>query len=52
MDYEVEGVRLRGRPKKAWAETVEKDCWTWQLNKEDALCYIQQSYFSFTNILI
>jgi len=26
MDYEVEGVRLRGRPKKAWAETVEKDC--------------------------
>jgi len=29
MDYEVEGVRPRGRPKKAWSEVVEKrlsDC--------------------------
>jgi len=23
MDYEVEGVRLRGRPKKTWSEVIE-----------------------------
>jgi len=26
MDYEVEGVRPRGRPKKTWSEVIEKDC--------------------------
>ena len=26
MDYGVEGVRSRGRPKKTWREAVEKDC--------------------------
>jgi len=26
MDYEVEGVRPRGRPKKTWSAVVEKDC--------------------------
>jgi len=26
MEYEVEGVRPRGRPKKTWREIVEKDC--------------------------
>jgi len=25
MDYEVEGVRYRGRPKKTWSEVIEKD---------------------------
>ena len=25
MDYEVEGVRRRGRPKKTWSVVVEKD---------------------------
>jgi len=24
MDYEVKGVRRRGRPKKTWTEVVEK----------------------------
>ena len=24
MNYEVEGVRRRGRPKKTWSEVVEK----------------------------
>jgi len=33
MDYEVEDVRRRGRPKKTWNEVVEKDCHTWQQNK-------------------
>jgi len=26
MEYEVEGARPRGRPKKTWREVVEKDC--------------------------
>jgi len=26
MDNEVEGVRPRGRPKKACSEVIEKDC--------------------------
>jgi len=25
MDYEVEGVRPRGSPKKTWSEVIEKD---------------------------
>jgi len=25
-EYEVEGTRPRGRPKKTWREIVEKDC--------------------------
>jgi len=37
MDYEVEGVRPRGRLQKTWREVVEKDCRTQQLNKEDAM---------------
>jgi len=37
VDYEVEGVRLRGRP-KSWIVVVEKDCWTRQLN-DDAVDY-------------
>jgi len=30
MEYEVEGARPRGRPKKTWREIVEKD---WQARK-------------------
>jgi len=26
IEYEVEGARPRGRPKKTWREIVEKDC--------------------------
>jgi len=26
MEYEVEGARPRGRPKKTWTEIVQKDC--------------------------
>jgi len=36
MEYEVEGARPRGRPKKTWREIVEKDCQTRKLNREDA----------------
>ena len=34
MEYEVEGARPRGRPKKTWREIVEKDCKACGLNRE------------------
>ena len=37
MEYEAEGPRPRGRPKKKWREVVEKDCQAHKLNKEDAI---------------
>jgi len=37
MEYEVEGPRPRGRPKRTWREVVEKDCQACKLNKEDAV---------------
>jgi len=36
MEYEVEGFRPRGRPKKTWREIVEKDCQAHKLNREHA----------------
>jgi len=35
MEYEVEGARPKGRPKKTWTEIVEKDCEVHGLNRED-----------------
>jgi len=37
MEYEVEGSRPRGRPKRTWKEVVQKDCHARNLNKEDAV---------------
>ena len=37
MEYEVDGARPRGRPKKTWTEIVVKDCQARKLNKEDAM---------------
>ena len=37
MEYEVEGSRPRGRPKRTWREVVQKDCQAGNLNTEDAL---------------
>jgi len=37
MEYEVEGTRPRGRPKKTWKKSVVKDCQAHKLNKEDAM---------------
>jgi len=37
MKYEVEGARPRGRPKKIWRETVQKDGQACKLNREDAM---------------
>jgi len=39
MEYEVEGPRPRGRPKKTLTEIVEKDCQARKLNREDAMDY-------------
>jgi len=37
MEYEVEGARPRGRPKKTWRKIVAKDCPVRKLNGEDAM---------------
>ena len=37
MEYQVEGARPTGRPKKAWTEIVEKDCQARRLNTEDVM---------------
>ena len=37
MEYEVDGSRPRGRPKRKWKEVVQKDCQACNLNKEDAM---------------
>jgi len=37
MEYEVKGVRPRGRPKKTCREIVQKDCRAHKLNREDAM---------------
>ena len=31
MEYEVEGPRPRGKPKRTWRQVIEKDCQTGQL---------------------
>ena len=36
-EYEVEGPRPRGRPKRTWTEIVREDCQARTLNKEDAM---------------
>jgi len=37
MEYEVEGPRPRGRPKRTWREVVREDCQARKKNKEDAV---------------
>jgi len=37
MEYEVEGSRPRGRPKRTWREVVQNDCQARTLNKVDAM---------------
>jgi len=37
MEYEVEGSRPRGRPKRTWKQVVQKDCQARNLNREDAM---------------
>ena len=37
MEYEVEGSRPRGRPKRTWLEVVRKDCQARKLSRDDAM---------------
>jgi len=37
MEYEVQGVRPRGRPKRTWRQVVQKNCQTCKLNREYAM---------------
>ena len=37
MEYEVEGSRPRGRPKRTWTGVVQNDCQARKLNREDAM---------------
>jgi len=37
MEYEVEGARPRGRPKKVGRDIVEKDCQAHKLIRKDAM---------------
>ena len=36
-DFEVEGVRTRGKPNKTQSEVIKKDCEIPQICKEDAM---------------
>jgi len=42
MEYDVEGSRPRGRPKRTWKEVVQKHCQACNLNKEDAMDHSRQ----------
>jgi len=37
IEYEAEGPRPTGRPKRTWTEVAQKNCQTHKLNKEDAM---------------
>jgi len=37
IEYEVEGPRPRGRPKRTWREVVKEDCQAQKLKTEDAV---------------
>jgi len=37
MEYEVEGSRPTGRPKRTWTGAMQKDCQARNLNREDAM---------------
>jgi len=37
MEYELEGARPRGRPKRTWRGVVQKDCQARKLNREYAM---------------
>jgi len=36
-EYEVQGPRPRGRPKRTWKEVIKEDCQARKLNTEDAM---------------
>ena len=38
LDFEVEGQKKKGRPKRTWKKQVEKDSVKIGLRRQDALC--------------
>jgi len=42
IEYEVEGARPGGGPKKTWREIVVKDCQACALNRENAMDRIRR----------
>jgi len=48
--FVVEGVRLRGRPKRTWKEVVEGDMKSLKLSKEDAL--VRSKWPASTRLLV
>jgi len=44
MDYEVDGARPRGRPKKTWKKIAEKDCQACTLNNKVPIGYNDAPY--------
>jgi len=37
MEYDVEGSRPRGKPKKTWREVVQRDYQAHKLNRDNAM---------------
>ena len=37
LDFEVEGQRMKGRPKRTWKKQVEEECVTVGVRMEDAV---------------
>ena len=37
MEYEVDGFRPRGSPKRTWSKVVQKDCQARKLNRDDTM---------------
>jgi len=45
VEYEVEGSRPKGGPKRTWREVVQKDCQVRKLNREDAMdCTVDEGF--------
>jgi len=42
IDYEVEGIRPTGKPKKTWSEVLVKYCQTQQICKKDDIDHKKQ----------
>ena len=38
LDFEIEGQRKKGRPKRTWKKQIEEESMKVNLRREDALC--------------
>ena len=44
LDFEVEGQRKKGRPKRTWKKQVEEESMKVVLRREDAICHSKWSF--------